>query len=232
MKRYETTPVQQITRETLFRARNHAARQFPHLASHIARYAIPVTTLKDTMLTQDLLILQLSFCEEYCGEGETILNVARTHSPSACSEIERTMPKGNHATIVVHNGYQGVRDHTGAGLIHIGEQRMEALRQFYRQGGEHDDAMVQRFFEDAVVHVAGTATLELPSDYDPTRYAILLAPVARANNKQFAGVIVDISGEKYRVVTTLFQESPKQLRGDLRNMLKRLKEKSLFTASN
>ncbi len=234
VRRYETTPVQQFTKDTTIEEMERMiySGNFPNLVAHLKQYEISIGDLRQVILEKGFAnLLQLEFfVKEYCVEGETILNVACTRSPLARAvEISRKMPNGEEANIVVNNGYQGVKDHTGAGLIHIGEQRMEALKQFYRKDGENDDAMVKRFFDEAVINAAGSSTLEIPSDYDPNKYSILLAPIINSNNKQFAGVVIDKTGKKYKVVTTLFQESPKQLRGDLKNMLRRLKERQGFT---
>lgn len=234
LKRYETTPVRQFTKDTPVEVLEQMVNSgnFPNLAAHIQQYKIPIKRIKDLVLKNGFAnLLQLEFfVKEYCNENETLLDVSRVHSPTTRAvEIARKMPDGNEATIIVNNGYQSSKDHIGAGLIHIGEQRLEALKKSYKKTDESDDEMVKRFFEEAVINVTGSASVEIPSDYDPKKYSILVSAIKNSGNKQFAGIVIQKFDKYTEVITALFQESPKRLRADLRSMLRRLREKSGFT---
>ena len=234
VRKYETTPIRQFTKETTPAdlERGIASGNFPNLAAHVAQYHVPMEKLLELVTERGFAnFLQLEFfVKEYCSDGETLLNVGITRSPvMKAVEVNRIMPDGTEASIVVNNGYQGVKSHTGAGIIHMGEQRMVALKEFYAKPGEAEEAIAQRFFNEAVIHVAGTAQLQIPSYYDPERFSTLIAPIEGSNGKQFAGVIIDKQGNTIRAVTTLFQESPKELRLDIRGALRNLKEKQNFT---
>lgn len=234
LKRYETTPVKQFTKDTPIELIDQMVNSgnFPNLVNHLQKFKISIPALKNLLLERGFAnLLQLEFfVKEYCDGDESVADVSHTHSPTIRAvEITRKMPNGDNGTIIVNNGYQSTRDHIGAGLIHIGEQRLEALKKFYKKAGESDDEMVERFFEEAVINVSGTAKLEMPSDYDPNKYSILLAAIGNSGDKQFAGIVIDKSDKSIQVITTLFQESPKRLRADVRSMLRRLKEKSGFT---
>ena len=234
LKRYETTPVRQFTKDTPVEQMDQMINSgnFPNLSAHIKQFNIPIKVIKDLVLKNGFAnLLQLEFfVKEYCNENETLMDVSHVHSPTTRAvEIDRKMPDGTKAHIIVNNGYQSSKDHIGAGMIHIGEQRLEALKKSYKKAGESDEDMVKRFFDEAVINVTGKAALEIPSDYDPKKYSILISSIKKSDNKQFAGIVIEKYDKYTEVITALFQETPRRLRADLRSMLRRLKEKSGFT---
>ncbi|MFC1638868.1 hypothetical protein ACFL26_01185 [Patescibacteria group bacterium] len=233
--RFESMPIQQFTGDTPSEEIVDMAMNgnYPRLAQHIRDNDVAPEQLK-TLFTErgfaNLLqlegFLERHGVEAYGPEGEALLDVGTVHSPVMTAvEVRREAPSGEKDWLVVDNGYQGTREHRGTGLIHIGEQRAKALNASFRKPGESEEEMLDRFFEEGVIHVAGTRQLELPSDYDTERFSVLIGPM-KNSDRQFVSLIVDKSGLEPRVITSLFQENPKNFRGDLRNMLRRLKERA------
>ncbi len=227
--RYESQPIKEFTEKTTPAdiEQRIFSGNFPNLAKHIRENAIPMDAVKELLVKRGFAnLVQLEdFVKSHGAMGERITNIKHTFSPlTRTLEVKRTLPHGSKPEkIVIEHGYQGIQDHTGSGSIHVGEQRLEALRRFYQKPGEDEQAMTNRFFEEAVVHVAGSALHELPSHYDPKRFKILTGAV-KGSIDQFTSIILDTGAVRPRVETVLFHENKLALRKDLVRKLRKLKE--------
>jgi len=232
VKKYITKPLKQYDKDTPLAEIEHDINSgnFPYLVRHLFKNQISTDKVKQLLLNQFANLLQLEFFVKEFHQGETILNVGTTKSPvHKAIEIEREF-HGKTTTFVVYNGYQGVKDHTGAGLIHIGEQRTADLKRDFRRPEETVEQMTKRFFEEAVMHVTGTATLEIPSDYDPEKISLLIGKLKNSQDAH-AIVVCNKSAAKPSVITTIFAKNGKEMRKNIINYLRRLKEKSNFTSA-
>jgi hypothetical protein len=227
--RYESQPIREFnekTPESEIEERVFSGN-FPNLAKHIRETNLPMATVKELLIKRGFAnLVQLEdFVKSHGSMGECLANIKQTFSPlTRTLEVKRIMPHGTKPEkIVIEHGYQGIQDHTGSGSIHVGEQRMDALRRFYQRQGEDEGVMLDRFFDEAVVRVAGSAPLEMPSHYDPKRFKILTGPV-QGSSEQFTSIILDTGAARPRIETVLFHENKLALRKDLVRKLKKLKE--------
>jgi len=230
---YRTNPMRQYNEQTTVEEleQDIHSGNFPFLVSHMEKHEIRSEVILE-LLTKGKFanLLQMEFfVREYCIGQESILNVAKTRSPAVKAvEIKRKDFDGKEIVIQITNGYQGVRDHTGAGYIHIGEQRFTDLDSGFRKEGESDEAMLQRFYDDVVLHVTGSATLQIPS---PPNSSLFFGPIKGDGEKKFAAVIVSRRTAKPRVITTVFLSGAKNLKKNFVRYLRKLREHPDFPYS-
>ncbi len=236
---YETEPFQEMYPDTPIEElyQKIMSGNYPLLQNHLAERNVVVDeSFRSRILEAGFVnLVQLETLIQQTrsfGAEQNVLEIAKTHSPHMLAlEIRRT-PIQSEATklsILFENGYQATTDHVGVGVIHVGEQRCDELRQFFRRGEESDEAMLERFFKDAVIQVTGSADCVIPSDYGPERFRLLTGPI-RNMPGQFATVIIDCeSAERARLVTTLYAPDAKAARRNLKSSLKRLHEKAGVT---
>ncbi len=227
--RYESQPLREFDKTTPLTVIEGAvfSGNFPNLAKHLREEVIPIEVVKELLTDRGFAnLIQLEdFVRSHGVMGEKLSNVKRTRAPLTRKvEIKRVFPHGKDPRkVVVQNGYQGIKDHTGSGSIHIDEQRLDALQIHFKRPGESEPEMLDRFFEEVVVHVVGTAPLEMPSHYDPKRFKLLTGAV-KGSSDQFASIILDTEGVHPRVETVLFHETKIAMRKDFVRKLKKLRE--------
>lgn len=123
--------------------------------------------------------------------------------------------------IVMEAGRQGAAEHEGEGAFHVGAQRLEQLARSFQKPGEILEDTLSRFLGYAI-RVAATSTTEIPSNRDEKSSFLL----GRINGgKQYVAVLVNKADPgAWRIVTTLFASSPKEMRQRIaKNLLTQLK---------
>ena len=225
---YEVTPIQQFQsdveveeiRESVF------SGNFPLLEDHVGKHSLSLEEIKELLTKKGFTnLLQLeSWVAQYGGEVK-LSNVTKALSPHTISLEVRRVLQDVSSRIVIPFGFQG-QSHEGAGQIHISEQRMEKLNSNFAEKGESPNAMLKRFFENAVLPTACTSSLLIPSYYDIEKFANLVGKIAGSNN-QYVSIVLDRERpERIEVITVLYMENKKQMQKDLKLMLRQLKIKT------
>lgn len=227
---YADTPIADLNQELV------ESGKYPYLGDYITRHNIPIDQvfLKKVLTAGYENFIQMEEFVRRYGEHQSFLEVSKTKSPTMRAiEVGRVpidaLDPQPRSIVQIENGFQGDVDHTGAGLIHVGEQRLQKLQEFFQRPDESTEAMQQRFFKDGVIHTIGTAPVEFPSDYNPDQFRILTSEIKNEPGK-YCSVILDRQAPgEYKLVTTLFSGNPPELRKYIRRSLQRLMQNAAYT---
>ncbi|MCB0352570.1 MAG: hypothetical protein KDD64_03570 [Bdellovibrionales bacterium] len=150
-------------------------------------------------------------------------NVADVRSAlSSFAKVTRT--DGSERSICLAVGYQGKREHSGTGKSHLDSQRGKDKTLRYFGTAEHPDAATS-FVRDGVIHVAGTAMLEIPSGNAPETHR-LLCGTPRHRSDCFLSLVLltpeETSKGPSTIVTALFHQNSSKFRSYLVNQLEKV----------
>ena len=231
VKRFVPSSREQFTDDALAPAilrEYERSRNYPAMESELAKAGIPNSAVAEWLITRRIpsLVELEGFCENMRwlrGAFEnfrgSIVDALDAGSSAGVVAVVERAGDSQLPAISLSLGHQNKNESAGTGLRHVLHQRMQsgALADF-RVEGESEDQTVQRFIDDAVLHVAGTAQAVVPSRKYPNSHILLSGPVSHLKGHYLSLVLahtrdpLDPGTERIQVVTALYHTGPAALR--------------------